>query len=49
MSTVADMPNTKKKRRVFPAISLKEVMIFDTFFEYGTLLLCSDFGVCNVN
>ena len=26
MSTVADMPNTRKKRRAFPAISLKDIM-----------------------
>jgi hypothetical protein len=27
MSTVADMPKTRKKRRAFPAISLKDVMV----------------------
>ena len=32
ISTVADIPNTRKKRRVFPAISLNEIMIM---FEYS--------------
>ena len=32
ISTVADIPNTRKKRRVFPAISLNDIMIM---FEYS--------------
>ena len=49
ISTVADIPNTRKKRSAFPAISLKEIMFVEgveSLFFFQLLLLC--IGLCNM-
>ena len=35
ISTVADIPKTRMKRRAFPAISLKEVMFVSIVYSYA--------------